>query len=268
MRIQPLASGSDGNATLIEAGPDRLRVLVDAGLDVDSLEARLHAIGVAPASIHAVLVTHRHKDHVRGATDFAVRHRCKVVGSRRTLRSVGSQANRRKHTVAPGNSFSLGALRGRSFAVPHDAPEAVGFRLWDDHHIYGHATDLGSWDDGVVAGLSRCHAIYLEFNHDPDRLLACEDYARQLKERIGGDTGHLSNPQAEALLRTVAWPGLRAVILAHLSRRTNTPEWAEAHARRALGTLGTEVSIAAQDAPSPAIHIEEAAKLETYRDAR
>jgi len=244
MQIQPLASGSAGNATLVTSG--RTRVLVDAGLHVDELEERLAAAGVRPSAIDGILVTHRHKDHIRGTTDFARRHRCKVIATHRTLRSVGSEVNRRKHTIRPGNEFTVGGLRGLAFPVPHDAPEAVGFRLRDDQHIYGHITDLGHWTEAVVEGLRHCHVLHLEFNHEPERVRACPDYSVQLKERILGDDGHLSNEDAAELLRRLAWPGLRMVFLAHLSERTNDPRTALAAAEATRSGAPFDLRIAEQ----------------------
>ena len=47
MRLTPLASGSRGNATLVEFGD--IRLLVDAGVSAKQLTNRLHAVGVEPA---------------------------------------------------------------------------------------------------------------------------------------------------------------------------------------------------------------------------
>ncbi|MGA0871086.1 MAG: MBL fold metallo-hydrolase, partial [Planctomycetota bacterium] len=71
MLITPLASGSGGNALLVEAAGTRL--LIDAGLPLDELERRLDKVGVRPDTIDGIFVTHRHADHVRGVTRFAER---------------------------------------------------------------------------------------------------------------------------------------------------------------------------------------------------
>src|SRR4029079_14666857 len=64
-------SGSSGNAVLIESGESR--VLVDAGFGTRTLATRLRAVGVAPGSIEACVVTHEHTDHVKGAAAGARR---------------------------------------------------------------------------------------------------------------------------------------------------------------------------------------------------
>src|SRR5262245_28437586 len=61
LRFTVLASGSAGNASLIEA--DGFGVLLDAGLGPRQLARRLGAVGSSLQAIHAVLLTHTHGDH-------------------------------------------------------------------------------------------------------------------------------------------------------------------------------------------------------------
>ncbi|MGN1309440.1 MAG: MBL fold metallo-hydrolase, partial [Akkermansia sp.] len=67
------------------------------------------------------------------------------------------------------------------------------------------------------------HALYLESNYDTTML---RESGRPLSliERIDNAFGHLSNEQAGEFVRTIAHPGLRHVLLGHLSRECNTPE--------------------------------------------
>ena len=60
----PLASGSKGNA--IYFGTGKTKILIDAGLSLKALTARLAKIGVDISEIDAVLITHEHSDHVKG----------------------------------------------------------------------------------------------------------------------------------------------------------------------------------------------------------
>jgi phosphoribosyl 1,2-cyclic phosphodiesterase len=75
-------------------------------------------------------------------------------------------------------------------------------------------------------------------------------YPPFLQARISCDTGHLSNRQTGELLRGVAHPGLKQVVLAHLSQKNNAPAVALESARAALqGTrFRGALSYAAQDA--------------------
>ncbi|HTD83340.1 MAG TPA: MBL fold metallo-hydrolase, partial [Gemmatimonadaceae bacterium] len=69
MKLWVLGSGSSGNAILLETG--RSRILVDAGFSPRVLKQRLAVAGVAPSSIEAVVVTHEHSDHAKGAAAAA-----------------------------------------------------------------------------------------------------------------------------------------------------------------------------------------------------
>ncbi|HEX2722602.1 MAG TPA: MBL fold metallo-hydrolase, partial [Gemmatimonadaceae bacterium] len=65
MKLCLLGSGSRGNAVLMQSGDTR--ILVDAGFGTRTMAQRLARIAVDPRSIQAVVVTHEHVDHVRGA---------------------------------------------------------------------------------------------------------------------------------------------------------------------------------------------------------
>src|SRR3546814_12939928 len=72
IRFAMLGSGSKGNATLIEHGSTR--ILVDCGFQLRETEARLLRLGVEPASLAAVIVTHEHSDHLGGVGRLARKH--------------------------------------------------------------------------------------------------------------------------------------------------------------------------------------------------
>ncbi|HTZ59734.1 MAG TPA: MBL fold metallo-hydrolase [Acidobacteriaceae bacterium] len=69
MRMTVLASGSDGNSTLVSSG--RTRILVDAGLSCRELLKRMQMAQEDPAAIDALLITHEHQDHVQGVAVLA-----------------------------------------------------------------------------------------------------------------------------------------------------------------------------------------------------
>ena len=94
LRLKNLGSGSSGNATLIE-GSDGLhtrRLLVDCGLGIRQLEARLAEAGLALAQIDAIFITHEHGDHVGGVFPFARRHGLPVWLSHGTFSACRSAA--------------------------------------------------------------------------------------------------------------------------------------------------------------------------------
>ena len=70
IRFASLASGSKGNCLVAESG--RTRVMLDCGLSPRETERRLARLGLVPADIAAILVTHEHDDHLGSAFAFAL----------------------------------------------------------------------------------------------------------------------------------------------------------------------------------------------------
>ncbi len=237
VRILPLGSSSSGNATLLEFG--RTRLLVDAGLSSREITRRLEAAGVAPGSLACILLTHEHHDHSRGTERFSTRHRVPVVCAPEALEAMNLS---RVHLAAwepisAGHTFDVGDVRVDPFPIPHDAAAPLGFVLQGEGVRVGIALDLGHATTLVVERLRGCHVLFVESNHD-DRMLQAGPYPWQLKQRISGRMGHLSNSEAAGLLARVADEECRAVVLAHLSERNNTPALARSAASGALAAAG------------------------------
>ena len=62
----------------------------------------------------------------------------------------------------------------------------------------------------------------------------------EMKQRIMGDHGHLSNEAGAALACTAVRAGARTVILAHLSAENNTPARARNAVALALSAMGAD----------------------------
>src|SRR5262245_46419841 len=89
MRVTSLASSSSGNSVLVEAGPQRrTKLLVDVGLTTRVLAARLQAVGVQPAQLNGILLTHEHSDHVLGLPTLMKRYAVPVVADAQTYKAV------------------------------------------------------------------------------------------------------------------------------------------------------------------------------------
>ncbi|HEX9802228.1 MAG TPA: MBL fold metallo-hydrolase, partial [Gammaproteobacteria bacterium] len=66
-----------------------------------------------------------------------------------------------------------------------------------------------------------CDAMVLEANHDP-AMLASGSYPYSLKQRVGGQWGHLSNHQAAGFLQRLDTARLQHLVVAHISQQNNT----------------------------------------------
>ncbi|MCU0587093.1 MAG: MBL fold metallo-hydrolase [Syntrophobacteraceae bacterium] len=220
--FQVLASGSKGNATLVCS--ERTRILVDAGLSAKELSRRLDRAPVRPHELDGIVLSHEHQDHVRGCGTLSRRCGCPVYLSGGTLDHLPSQVGTLPHRqiFQSGKGFAIGDLLIHPFAISHDAGEPAGFVIEHDGCRLGICTDLGIATELVKARLSGCHGLVLEANHDL-QLLIDGPYPWELKQRIRGRHGHLSNADSFALLEILHHVDLRAVVLAHLSEVNNHP---------------------------------------------
>lgn len=250
MRFAFLGSGSEGNSLLIEAqeGSTTTRVLLDCGFGIRETTRRLERLGVAPAQLDAVLVTHEHGDHVGSAYSFAARHRLPVYTSHGTwlatshLRGADAADVR---VCGADHRFEIGNLSVLPYTVPHDAREPLQFVLGDGNATLGVLTDAGMETPYVTARLAGVDALILECNHDRE-MLRTSAYPASLKRRIGGYFGHLANEVAAAILSRVAHPRLSCVVAAHLSQQNNTRALATAALAAVLQTTADDIRVADQ----------------------
>jgi phosphoribosyl 1,2-cyclic phosphodiesterase len=268
MNFSVLASGSSGNASLLESGG--FGVLIDVGLGPRQLAARLAVLAASWQRIHAVLLTHVHGDHWNERSFMHLLRRgialhCHVEHER-YLRDASPAfadllAAGLVHAYTPDEELSLGpSLRCRPIPVSHDAGPTCGFRFecapdfFGQTWVLGYAADLGTWDVSLARTFANVDALALEFNHDV-RLERSSGRPPDLIARVLGDAGHLSNAQAAALVRAVlshSEPGrLQHLVQLHLSRECNRAGLARAAAREALAGHATRVHVARQSRPGP-----------------
>lgn len=242
MVVVSLGSGSRGNCTFI--GDGRTGVLIDCGISTKQVHTRLAEAGLAGARIDAVLITHEHSDHVAAAAvlerDLVKRHGHSVpffatAGTARRIRESCKPADLR--TIAAGVPFTHRGWTLEPHPVPHDTADPVAWAVEFGGQRAAVLTDLGHTPRSVAHLLSSLDIAVLEFNHDEQMLLE-GSYPWQLKQRIRGRHGHLSNRQAARLLLAARPSRLRHLVLAHLSDENNTPERALETAHAALHSLG------------------------------
>ena len=258
MRFSVLGSGSRGNATLVAAGATRL--LIDAGFSGRELGRRLAAIGVAPEEVTAILLTHEHGDHTRGAGVFARAHGTPLFLTEGTLAACRRllRGGEEVRTYRPGYPVEVDDLHVDPFITVHDAadPVAVAVREPATGLRLGIATDLGRPTVQVKHALRACDALIVESNHD-EALLWSATYPAAVKARIASSHGHLSNQAAAGLALELLSPRLVLVVLAHLSEESNDPQLARTVMERALAHRGFTglVKVARPDRPTPLLDL-------------
>lgn len=251
-----LGSGSGGNCALITTG--ECRVLVDCGFSARQIVQRLQSVGVTPASLDAVFITHEHGDHVTGLEVFSRRHQVPIYCNRLTAETLhrdewAKQASWKLFET--GSPVHVGDLEVSSFYVPHDAVDPVAFVFCHANGSIGFLTDLGYAPKLALERLRKVDLLVIETNHD-ERML--QDDAKRpwpVKQRILSRHGHLSNAAAAKVAASLAGDRLQRVILGHLSRDCNTPDLALA-AMHAAGLDRLSLHCACQDKVSPTFAVQ------------
>ena len=250
MRFSVLSSGSKANATFLESGSTR--ILIDCGLSAREAERRLRSLGVDPATLSGILITHEHSDHITGVPVFSRRFKLPVYVNEATSEFLGPVD--RLEQICTGEQFEIGSLTIAPFRIVHDAVDPVGFVVRSEGLRFVQATDLGKVTPLVKDALSFAHAMVLESNHDEDMLREC-NYPWVLKQRIASTHGHLSNSAAATALSDAMHGELMHVVLAHLSENSNTPDQALSTVRQGAAT-GSLLSLEAASIAGPTALIE------------
>jgi phosphoribosyl 1,2-cyclic phosphodiesterase len=231
---------------------DGAAILIDAGFGPKEIERRAATAGLALGSVGAIVLTHEHGDHARGAGRLARRLGVPVLTAPGTWTRLAPRMRHTDHRplglCAP---VEIGPFIVTACPTSHDAAEPLALAVQTGGGIrVGVAYDLGRPTAAVRYLLRNLTAIVLEANHD-DVLLRTSGYPPVVQRRIAGSGGHLSNRAAAELLAEVNHPGLGVVVLAHLSRQCNTADDARATVARALrrAGFGGTLHVADQDEP-------------------
>ena len=240
-RIFPICSSSSGNCTFI--GTRGHGILVDAGCSFRAMKSSLELIETSINQIEAIFITHEHIDHVKGLFQLTKHTKIPVFASPGTI----AQLRRNVHEVIPEEvriydvihePYQSADFEVKAFHTPHDTPESVGFTVNYGGKRMAVCTDLGKITAEVEESLLGCEAVLLESNYDPALLAKNLNYPADLKRRIAGEKGHLSNNAAADFSAKLLESGTTKLILGHLSRENNTPATAEKCFTDYLSTKG------------------------------
>ena len=209
-------------------------LLIDAGISCRRITAALKELGLTPADLTAILITHTHSDHISGLNTLLKKTTCPLLATPRTCRELSCRVD----GIAPRlmgleGPITLGEIDMQPIPTSHDAPGSCGWRLDTEGGSVGLLTDTGYVTDEALDLLPGVDMAILEFNHDVEALCS-GPYPYYLKQRILGLQGHLCNEDAAQFAVTLAENGACDIVLAHLSRDNNTPAMALNAAAAAL----------------------------------
>ncbi len=218
-----LKSGSSGNSSLFTH--KGTNILIDCGMSGRCLTETLKNLDMSGHDIDAILVTHEHIDHVQGVGVISRRFNIPVFATEQTFdgMNVGRIEDENIRIIEPDRPFEIGNVLVDAFSIPHDAKDPVGYRLFANGKKYAVATDIGTMTNELFDSLSGSREIILEANHDTQMLIN-GSYPDNLKERILGNFGHMSNDLSGKTALSLVNRGTEKIMLSHLSNENNTPE--------------------------------------------
>jgi len=225
-----LASGSDGNCTVIES--DGEAIMIDAGVSCRRILSLMEREGIDSSCVKAILLTHEHTDHIMGAGPTARKLNVPVYCNRPTFEACNlGKIDYRQ--ISTGTSFELCGMNILPLPTSHNAAEPNAFLTEADGKKILVATDTGKLTYQVEHALSISDLAIIESNYDTN-MLTNGPYPFNLKKLIGSDIGHLSNVACANAIKRTERKG-RKIFLAHLSKTNNTPDTARETVAEIIG---------------------------------
>ncbi|PYZ91767.1 MBL fold metallo-hydrolase [Salipaludibacillus keqinensis] len=242
LKFSVLASGSTGNAMYVET--EQQRLLIDAGLSGKKIEQSFQRIGVSPADLDGILVTHEHSDHIKGVGILARRFKLPIYANEKTWKAMEPKLGviplELKFPFQRGKTKTFGDLDIESFGVSHDAADPMFFAFRHEGRQLTLLTDTGYVSEQMMDMTKGANSVIFESNHDTD-MLRMGKYPWNIKRRILGDEGHVSNVDAGIALAEILRDTKADVYLAHLSLDNNMKELARMTVQQTLEQHDIEV---------------------------
>lgn len=219
MKVCVLASGSAGNCSVITTS--KVSILVDLGTTCLYAEKKLKELGILPDEISGIFLTHTHVDHISGLRVFLKKHHPTVYLTKKMHDELGDSLVLTDY-VYIDDSLDVSDLHVDVFKTSHDVADSNGYIFSCDGKSIVYITDTGYINVKNYPKLKNKNVYIMESNHDVKMLLE-GSYPYHLKQRILGDTGHLSNKDSSYYLSNFIGDQTSKVILIHLSKDNNAP---------------------------------------------
>ncbi|MBR8702138.1 putative metallo-hydrolase YycJ [Fusobacterium sp. DD29] len=225
MKISILGSGSGGNSIYIE--DNNTKFLIDAGFSCKKIEERLKKIGKKLEELDALLITHEHGDHIQGAGIISRKYNVPIYITPESFKAGEKKLGK---IDADNLRFIDGKFKINDdflinpFDVMHDAVRTIGYRVENQEgKKIAISTDIGYVSNIVRENFKDVDLMVIESNYDYNMLMNCS-YPWDLKARVKGRNGHLSNNDAAKFIKEMYSERLKKVYLAHISKDSNNPD--------------------------------------------
>ena len=253
-----LYSGSSGNCSYIES--DNSKIIIDCGTSAKKISEALASFGQNIEDLDAILITHEHSDHIRALSTICKNYNIPIYANKETFKNIKIDfKNAKQISFKNDETFEINDLKILPFSIPHDAANPCAFNIFCGNKKISIATDIGHVDNKILDKLNSSDFALIESNYEPE-MLKFSRYPYNLKMRILGPNGHLSNNDAGNVISTLYKYGLNNIMLGHLSKENNFPELAY---RTVMDTIishnnlsgDLKLSVADRDKPNKMIEI-------------
>ncbi len=219
--VKVLGSSSSGNCGLLIHG-DRY-YLIDAGFSGKKIREKLSPFGITLNDLSGIFITHEHQDHILGLKVLNKIKGIKFYANYKTAQAIEMQYK----LYGPwcifdtSDTFTVNGLEIKTFSIPHDAEDPVGFLFKSENKCCAWVTDLGHITDEIATLLPQADILILESNYDNQLLWGHPTRPHYLKERIASPLGHLSNIEVFNFIKNTPnhW---KSIHLAHVSKDCNS----------------------------------------------
>ena len=242
LKFLSLGSGSSGNCYYLQTANDAM--LIDAGVGIRNIKKHLHDYGLSLNSVHHILITHDHADHIKAVGVISSEYNIPVYTSSSVHEGIERNycvpkkiPSDNRRVIEKNQRIKLGDFYITPFAVPHDSSGNMGYCIEAEGINFCLMTDVGHVTEEMQQYISEANYLVLEANYDVE-MLKNGPYPQHLKERIDSPTGHLSNRDCGEALAHFATQNLRHVWLCHLSEENNHPVLALKTVEQVLRSYG------------------------------
>lgn len=223
MRISILASGSNGNATFVETKDQK--ILIDDGLSFKSFLTRMNECACDLKEVNSLFITHEHYDHVSGLKMLFKRVQLNCYLTQGTYNGLNLDTkevmnSQNINIIRHGDVFVFGDTKITIVPSHHDAREPIGLIIEEADKKLVYITDTGFVEQSYYSLLKDADMYIMESNYDVE-LLWSSNRPFELKKRIDGDHGHMSNEASAVLLARLIGTKTKHIILAHISDDCN-----------------------------------------------
>lgn len=232
LRFYSFSSSSSGNCYLVKS--ENTALLVDVGISGKKIIESLDETETPLEDIKGVLITHEHVDHVKSVRVLS-KKLCQagIYANLETWSKMPEDIAEEKIKIfKTEESFEIGDIKVKPFRISHDALEPVGFTFICESKQLSIVTDTGYITEEIYDEIKDADLLILESNHD-ESMLKMGKYPWNIKQRILGPEGHLSNESAGECISNIMTERKEKenvkplhVLLAHLSSENNFPQLA------------------------------------------